>query len=571
MKLSSEYVIQLLESEGLVDSRLVRKARREVLRKADVTNEAEATLDLLIEQEVIGREEVMLMLSQEFDMEIIDLSNFKVSPAALEKVSGELAQRYCVFPLRCDNDHLELAISDPLDLDGVDSLSHMLGVEIGLRLASREDIEQAINTFYEVEDVNGTSGVLFEMADEKMAEVQGLPDQEEDIDESQAPIFRYVNRLITEAIKRSASDIHLEPLEKRFRVRFRVDGALMEAESPPKRLQASIISRLKLMANISIAEKRIPQDGRIFVKRGTSEFDLRVSSLPTTYGESIVMRVLDKEGLHLGLAKLGFLGDDQKVVERLITLPDGMLLVTGPTGSGKSTTLYSCLNYINYSDRKIITVEDPIEYQMSGVNQVQVKREVGMSFALALRSILRQAPNIIMIGEIRDRETAEISVHASLTGHMVFSTLHTNDAPSAVSRLIDIGVKPFLVSACLRAVVAQRLVRVICAQCSVPYTPDSSELLALNLQGNPLQGARFMKGKGCPKCHGSGYCGRIGMFEIFNVDQQIQQMIYEHATLVTLRSKAREMGMRTMREDGIRKVLAGMTTIEEVSSKTFVQ
>ena len=392
---------------------------------------------------------------------------------------------------------------------------------------------------------------------------------EEGASEEEAPIIRYVHKLITEAVRRRASDIHLEPLEKRFRVRYRIDGVLLEVENPPKRLQPSIISRLKLMANISIAEKRIPQDGRIQIAYEKKDIDLRVSSLPTVYGESIVMRILDKEGLRLGLPELGFFSDDQTVFERVVSMADGIFLVTGPTGSGKSTTLYSAINFLNHPDTKIITVEDPVEYQMSGVNQVQVKREVGMTFAAALRSMLRQAPNIIMVGEIRDLETAEIAINASLTGHMVFSTLHTNDAASAVTRLVDIGVKPFLVSASLRAVLAQRLVRKSCAQCKESYIPDSKVLQALNI--NEIEAAKmsFMKGRGCPKCNGIGYKGRMGLFEIFLVNEELQQMVYEGRTLVEIRQKARELGMRTMREDGIRKISSGLTTPDEVLKVTM--
>jgi len=333
--------------------------------------------------------------------------------------------------------------------------------------------------------------------------------------DADAPVVKLVHTLILEAIQRRASDIHLEPLEKRFRVRYRIDGVLLEVENPLKRLQLSIVSRLKIMANISIAEKRIPQDGRIQIMVNARQLDLRVSSLPTAHGESIVMRILDKEGLQLGLPELGFFSDDQKELERLISLPDGIVLVTGPTGSGKTTTLYSCLHYINKPDRKIITVEDPVEYQLNGINQVPVRADVGMTFASALRAMLRQAPNIVMVGEIRDLETAEIAINASLTGHMVFSTLHTNDAPSAVTRLIDIGVKPFLVSTSLRATLAQRLVRKICAKCRQPYTPTSSELRSLDISAAQAAAATFARGTGCATCNGTGFRGRLSIVELF--------------------------------------------------------
>jgi type IV pilus assembly protein PilB len=351
-------------------------------------------------------------------------------------------------------------------------------------------------------------------------------------------------------------------------VRYRIDGMLHEMKPPPKRLQPAIISRLKIQSNMSISEHRIPQDGRIQTSVGSKLIDLRVSCLPTNHGESIVMRILDKEGLRLGLPELGFFTDDQQTFERLIGLPDGILLVTGPTGSGKTTTLYSCLHFINRPDRKIITVEDPVEYILAGINQVQVNDTVGLTFAMALRSILRQAPNVIMVGEIRDLETASIAINASLTGHLVFSTLHTNDAPSAVTRLIDIGVKPFLVASSTRALMAQRLVRKVCKQCGAPYVPTEGEMRTLNLDAATTQGANFLRGKGCANCNNTGYRGRFGIFEIFIIDDDARKLIYEKVSSSVLRNRAREMGMRTLREDGIRKVLAGLTTPDEVIRAT---
>jgi len=333
-------------------------------------------------------------------------------------------------------------------------------------------------------------------------------------------------------------------------------------------LQAAIIARLKIQSNMSIAEHRIPQDGRIQTSVGGKLIDLRVSCIPTQHGESIVMRILDKEGLKLGLPQLGFFTDDQQTFERLISLPDGILLVTGPTGSGKTTTLYSVLNFINRPDRKIITVEDPVEYVMSGINQVAVNEMVGLTFGAALRSMLRQAPNVIMLGEIRDLETATIAINASLTGHLVFSTLHTNDAPGAVTRLIDIGVKPFLVASSTRALIAQRLVRKICKKCAAPYQPPEPELRALNLDGDKAVNANFMKGKGCNDCSKTGHRGRMGIFEMFVIDDEARKLIYDQVPSSVLRVRAREMGMRTLREDGSRKVLAGMTTAEEVIRAT---
>ncbi len=350
--------------------------------------------------------------------------------------------------------------------------------------------------------------------------------------DADAPLIRLVNQIIVDAFKMRASDIHLEPLANVSGCAYRIDGMLHEMKAPPKRLQASIITRLKIQSNMSISEHRIPQDGRIQSKVGNKLIDLRVSCLPTNHGESIVMRILDKEGLRLGLPELGFFTDDQQTFERMIGLPDGILLVTGPTGSGKTTTLYSCLHFINRPDRKIITVEDPVEYILSGINQVQVNEAVGLTFAAALRSILRQAPNVVMIGEIRDMETASIAINASLTGHLVFSTLHTNDAPSAVTRLVDIGVKPFLVASSTRCLMAQRLVRKVCRQCAQPYQPTEQELRALNLTPENMQTATMQKGRGCSNCSNTGCRGRMGIFEIFIIDDEARKLIYDKALVV---------------------------------------
>ncbi|MEC7229706.1 MAG: ATPase, T2SS/T4P/T4SS family, partial [Verrucomicrobiota bacterium] len=455
-----------------------------------------------------------------------------------------------------------------LDMDAIDSISHVIKRSITCRVAPLEDIDKAIHQYYEGAKAEAVDEIFSGIEDPDASPTQIDLPSGEDASEEEAPIIKYVHMVISEALKRRASDIHMEPLEKRFRIRYRIDGVLHEAENPPKRLQPSIVSRIKLMSNVSIAEKRVPQDGRININVGAKTIDLRVSTLPTAFGESIVMRILDKESLNLGLPQLGFFSDDQAVFERIIALPDGVFLVTGPTGSGKSTTLYSALNFINHPDRKIITVEDPVEYEMPGVNQVQVRRDVGMTFSAALRSMLRQAPNIIMVGEIRDKETAEIAINAALTGHMVFSTLHTNDAPSAVSRLIDIGIKPFLVAAAVRAVLAQRLVRRNCPSCRVPFEHDEKLLNSLGIRSDQIIDASFMKGEGCVKCNGTGFRGRVGVFEMFQVNEELQSMIYEEASLVALRDKAREMGMRNMREDGIRKVIGGITTPQEVLHAT---
>ena len=544
---NDDYIIELL-----LDTCLITKAQLEEA-KADA-KPGQSTVEALISKEVVNRNDVLRALAAHSSMEYVDLSQMAISQEVLDIVPVDVARRYKVIPIANVEMGLMMATSDPLNFDTFDTVTHLIGRDVEWVCAAPEQIQAALQKYYGIEDQAGT-------------EVQIAGGGEE---ESDAPIIKLVTMLLMDAYKMRASDIHLEPLEKSFRVRFRVDGVLIEMPSPPKKLQHAIVSRLKIMTgSMSIAEKRLPQDGRIQVKIGKSQLDLRVSTIPTSHGESVVMRILDKTGLQLGMPQLGFLSDDQAIFEQLITLPDGILLVTGPTGSDKSTTLYACLNHINRPDRKIITVEDPVEYQMNGINQVQVNAEVGMTFPAALRSMLRQAPNVIMIGEIRDMETASIAINASLTGHLVFSTLHTNDAPSAVARLVDIGVQRFLVSSAVRAIVAQRLVRKLCPKCKVPYELTDAELRGLRLERSQLEGATVMRGVGCDACRHLGYKGRLGIFEIFLIDDEVRNMINDGASTIELRKRARELGMRTLREDGVRKVLSGTTSAEEVISATM--
>ena len=568
MTSADEFVLQLLTDKGLLEESTIETARAKVNESEYDGSEDTAALEALVADHSINQQQIADVLAEEFNMETVNLADVRVSTEALEIVPFELANRYKVIPLEVDDSEAELAVFDPLDMDAIDSISHVIKRSITCRVAPLEEIDKAIHQYYEGAKAGAVDDIFSGMEDPEVAPTQIDLPTGEDASEEEAPIIKYVHMVISEALKRRASDIHMEPLEKRFRVRYRIDGVLHEVENPPKRLQPSIVSRIKLMSNVSIAEKRVPQDGRININVGVKIIDLRVSTLPTAFGESIVMRILDKESLNLGLPQLGFFSDDQAAFERIIALPDGVFLVTGPTGSGKSTTLYSALNCINHPDRKIITVEDPVEYEMPGVNQVQVRRDVGMTFSAALRSMLRQAPNIIMVGEIRDKETAEIAINAALTGHMVFSTLHTNDAPSAVSRLIDIGIKPFLVAAAVRAVLAQRLVRRNCPSCRVPFEHDEKLLNSLGIRSDQIADASFMKGEGCVKCNGTGFRGRVGVFEMFQVNEELQSMIYEDASLVALRDKAREMGMRNMREDGIRKIIGGIMTPQEVLHAT---
>jgi general secretion pathway protein E/type IV pilus assembly protein PilB len=560
-----DYLADVLVDLGLAPAEQVAKARVE----ANASNVG--VVDLLLANKVIRPADVTQAKAAQFGAEVVQLGSMQIPDEVISIIPRPTAKKYRVIPLFKTDGKVAVAIADPSDLNTIDSLTHLLNAEIELRVASEPDIEAALTKYYGGEKKTMEEGVfkdvMQELTEENVA-VPGLLADDAAAVDADAPLIRLVNQIIVDAFKLRASDIHLEPLEKRFRLRYRIDGLLHEMKAPPKRLQASIIARLKIQSNMSISEHRIPQDGRIQSQVGNKLIDLRVSCLPTYHGESIVMRILDKEGLKLGLADLGFFTDDQQTFERIIGLPDGILLVTGPTGSGKTTTLYSCLHFINRPDRKIITVEDPVEYVLAGINQVQISEAVGLTFAAALRAILRQAPNVIMIGEIRDLETASIAINASLTGHLVFSTLHTNDAPSAVTRLIDIGVKPFLVASSTRCLMAQRLVRKVCKKCGEPYQPTENEMRALNLTPDNLKTATLMKGRGCANCSNTGNRGRFGIFEIFTIDDEARKLIYDKVSSSVLRARAREMGMRTLREDGIRKVLAGMTTPDEVIRAT---
>jgi type II secretory ATPase GspE/PulE/Tfp pilus assembly ATPase PilB-like protein len=548
MPANDEYVIEILKDVGLVT--------QEQLEELGGRTGGLHLVENLVKEGIVSAEDIARTLASQNGMDYIDLAQVTPSPELVGLLTPEIARRYKTVPVSEHDGSLVLAVADPMDFEAFDSIGFILKRPVEFVCAISAQIAEKLER-------------LYPLGFEEFGKPVGTVEVEEDAGDD-APIIRMVSNLLIEAQNNRASDIHIEPMEKRLRVRFRIDGNLQEVQSPPKKLQGAIISRLKIMTGtMSIAEKRVPQDGRIQVKVGEKTVDLRVNSIPTVHGESIVMRILDKSSLMLGLPELGFLSDDQALFERLVQLPDGIILVTGPTGSGKTTTLYACLNYMNQPDRKIITVEEPVEYQMTGINQVQVNSEIGMTFPAALRAMLRQAPNIVMLGEIRDVETASIAINASLTGHLVLSTLHTNDAPSAIARLVDIGVQPFLVSSAVRAVMAQRLVRKLCGNCKAPGELSDYEMRALGLDAAQLARATPMKAVGCEKCRGKGFRGRMGIFEIFVADDEIRQMINRNATTLQLRHRTRELGMRTLREDGIRKVLAGLTTADEVISSTM--
>jgi general secretion pathway protein E/type IV pilus assembly protein PilB len=566
MPAQDEYIVEILRDVGLVSHEDILRAKEK--SKADEIG----IVDALITMGRVTQMDVTKALANQFGMETISLAEYSVPEDVIALVPRHIARRYKIVPVYKHDNTLTVALSDPLDVDTVDSLRYMLKMNVEGVVATKADIDASLSRYYGSAD-DTVENMLQEITEGEVdlgpvAAVTEAKIEDTTATDADAPIIKLVGLLIMEAYRSRASDIHIEPLEKRLRVRYRIDGVLREVDNPPKRLQPAIVSRLKIMSNMSIAEKRVPQDGRIQIPVMGRSLDLRVSCLPTNHGESIVMRILDKTSLLLGLGDLGFFSDDQETMQRLIGLPDGIFLVTGPTGSGKTTTLYACLNFINKPDRKIITVEDPVEYQLAGINQVQVNADINLTFAAALRSILRQAPNIVMIGEIRDLETANIAVQASLTGHLVFSTLHTNDAPSAVTRLVDMGVKPFLVASSVRAIMAQRLIRKVCPNCKEPYTPTDYEKEVLKLDDQKLSGMTVYRGRGCNECSRTGYRGRQGIYEIFQLDDEVRRLIYEKSPANVIRARARELGMRTLREDGVRKIMAGVTTPEEVISIT---
>lgn len=694
MQVNEDFLLELLIENGVLDS----ESAGQVI---DVANEHGISVARAVEAlEIMSADDVYMLLAAEYDLETVKLSEYKVPKDIIKMVPKDIAERYNIIPIEKGEHSLTIAMVDPTDVQVFDALSHLLECDVQGVISTPEDIAQALTKYYsddinvnfEEEEEEAEMAISFKNADENEADIEDTP------------IVQLVSLMIIKAYQMKASDIHIEPMEDTIRVRFRKDGMLQEMDSPPKYLQNNIISRIKIMSRLDITEKRLPQDGRISMRMKNIDLDLRVSTIPTTYGESVVMRLLDKSNVKLSIADLGMFSDDQESIENIIRNPDGIFLVTGPTGSGKTTSLYAFLNTLNIPDRKIITAEDPIEYDLLGINQCQVNVTTGMTFVKILRSMLRQAPNIIMVGEIRDLETASIAIQASLTGHMVFSTLHTNDATSAVARLTDIGVQPFLIASALKATMAQRLVRTICKNCKAPYKPTDAELEFLEITttresgtillveddvatqklikkilmrndykvqtaNNGLEALDFLrdnekpsvdiiitdfrmpkmdgkeltrvvndefphvpvvimsgaeqeelnditelsikgcllkpvnslhllntlqriyakvlkrksesdtelnesdmkwaKGTGCDYCKGTGYSGRVGIYEIFNLNPEIQEMIYKNESAAALRSRARGMGMRTLRDDGIRKAAAGLTTIEEVVRVTM--
>jgi general secretion pathway protein E len=519
---------------------------------------------VLLDLGYVSQQDLQSVLSEQLGIPRVDVAELQEIPVEAATLPAAFLRLSLLYPYRIDDGTVFIAMADPLDSDNIRAIEQLLGRKAEVRLASEAAILKALDVWLGAEQPE--EGIEASDSDEsaRVAEAEAADiDQLRDL-ASEAPVIRWVNQLVARALERRSSDIHFEPFERQFRVRYRIDGVLYEVPAPPREMQAAITSRIKLMAKLNIAEQRLPQDGRIPLRVLGREIDLRVSTLPTLYGESVVMRLLDRSASdRYSLATLGFPETLLKKMEHYLSLPHGLFLVTGPTGSGKSTTLYGSLRRLNTMDKKVITVEDPVEYQLPGVNQIHVNPQIGLTFAAGLRHIVRQDPDIIMIGEIRDLETAEIAMRAALTGHLVFSTLHTNDAPSAVTRLTDMGVEHYLVSSSLVSVLAQRLVRVLCPDCKKPYPADGDGMRKEGWEGasGPLT---LYSAEGCAHCAHTGFVGRVGIFEFMELDEEIRREIVARADASTLRAKARERGMRSLREDGWLKIASGQTTVEEV-------
>jgi type IV pilus assembly protein PilB len=563
--MNPHHIIDIFKRAGAIDEVTGEELLNEAL------NSGRAIDEIMIEQGVASPDSFAQTIAAELGVDAVDLSSFEPLPALLHLIPSGMARLHGAIPVAASGNALSVALANPLDTQALEDLRFTLNREITQIVAPRQQIEQLIHTHYGDEETS-MDEVLKQLANR---EITSLDAPLEDFnahaiaaEANTAPIIRYVDLILDRAVQAQASDIHFEPFEKEFKIRYRVDGNLYEMDPPPSHLAPSITSRIKVLANLNIAEHRVPQDGRIQREIAGKAVDLRVSTLPTQFGESVVLRVLDRSAVKLDLETLQMPPDIHEYILKVIEKPNGIFIVTGPTGSGKTTTLYACLNKINTIDSKLLTAEDPVEYEIDGILQVPVNEGIGLTFAKVLRAFLRQDPDRIMIGETRDLETATIAIQASLTGHLVFTTLHTNDSTGAVSRLVDMGVEPFMISASLEGVLAQRLVRRICTKCKTPYEPDEAVLARLGLTPYDIGDKTFYYGKGCAECNHTGYKGRKGLYELLKVSDPIRALINEKAPNVVLRQKAMELGMSTLRADGLRCIFDGVTTIEEVLKYT---
>ncbi|MEN6309716.1 MAG: ATPase, T2SS/T4P/T4SS family [Anaerohalosphaeraceae bacterium] len=553
---------EILYAKGLVDKENLIKA----IKKAKESNKRLG--EMLIQMGLANEDQVFEALAKQFGMDYVDLDKVEVPENAKQLIPEELIKKHRILPISKENGTLKLIIKDPLDLDLLDLLRFRLNTELNCCLASPTKIDNYINTrLDEVRNsIDATAAELVAAGKTLQAEIRRA---EMSGEEDDGPVIRLVNLIIDEAVRLRASDIHVEPMTDRVRVRYRIDGVCVERDNIPKNMQASVLARVKIMSGMDIGERRLPQDGRIKRNIDGQDIDFRVSALPAYHGESTVLRILRPDSVNIGIQAIGFEADNYERFNKIIRRPNGIFLVTGPTGSGKTTTLYSALQELNRPDKKIITAEDPVEYNIKGINQCQIRADIGLTFEKILRSMLRQAPNIILIGEIRDGIVADIAIQAALTGHLVFSTLHTNDAPGAITRLIDMGIKPFLVASSIQAIMAQRLVRVICKECkTVDQHPDPHFLRLMNITPDDLRKHPVYKGAGCQKCSGTGYKGRIAVFEMLEMNNQIRELAFTRAPTSALRKAALAGGMRSLLEDGRLKVFKGITTPEEISRVT---
>ncbi len=562
----SNPLLTLIKEQGLIDDLQYEEVVAEHKRNAT------PVIQILQDSGVMKLDDILHVMADNLGTEVVPLKDREISPDLLKLIPANVARMYRAVPVGLNDSTLQVALADPLDPGKPDEIHFAIKRDIQVVVADPAEIDRAIDRLYGQGENESFSQILKELgANTKIA--REVSEAGEDAKAAEAlanevPIVKFVNLVLQQAVQDRASDIHFEPFETEFRIRYRVDGALYEMAPPPKHLALPVISRLKVMANLNISERRLPQDGRINYQMAGRQIDLRMSSLPTQFGESVVLRVLDRASISLELESLGFPKAVYEYVSEVIQRPNGIFVVTGPTGCGKTTTLYSCLRRVNAIDSKLLTAEDPVEFDIEGIMQVAINEGAGMTFGKALRSFLRQDPDIIMVGEMRDLETAQISVQASLTGHLVLSTLHTNDSPGAVTRLVDMGVEPFLISSTLMAVLGQRLVRTICKNCRTPFEPTEAQLEMLNLSPHDLGDKVFHYGRGCTVCNDTGYKGRKGIFELLVVSEAIRTLINERAPTVVLRQKAVELGMVTLREDGLRSIFEGDTTIEEVVKYT---
>ncbi len=557
----------ILRALGIIDENQLQAALQHQQENGCKLGEA------LIELQYATQVQITQALARQFGIPYVDLSKGEIAKEVIDTVSKSVAEEHNILPVKKTAKSLIVAMIDPLDLVTLDELKFILGCEVECALTTPDAMSAAIARYYGV-DQNALEEMYTALTETDIyTGDEGIEEEEvKEEEDDDAPVIRLVTLIISEALKNRASDIHVEPLASKLRVRYRVDGICFEVDSPPKRLQGSILSRIKIMSDMNIAERRVPQDGRIKITLQGRDIDLRVSALPCYHGESVVMRILDKEKALVSLSDLGFDETDYDRFQRIIKKPNGIFLVTGPTGSGKTTTLYAALSELNRPDVKIITAENPVEYNIAGINQCQVRHDIGLNFSSILRAMLRQAPNVVLVGEIRDQETAEIAIQAALTGHLVFSTLHTNDAPGALTRLIDMGVKPFLASSAVQAILAQRLVRKLCPKCKQIVTPTDSELLSISLTRDVIRSARIYGPVGCDECKKNGYRGRLGIYELMEMSPPLRELTFNRASTMKLREEAQVSGgMTTLQQDGVKKILSGLCSIPEILRVTHAK